>query len=116
MGKTSILLGLTDIFCAVLFIAISFPLLLRKIGMNRWYGMRFRKSFESEENWYRINEYGAKRMIIWSIILAVIGVITFLVPLESSGSGTALIVLLFSSAPVIIIIPCIEAYLFARRL
>jgi hypothetical protein len=116
MDKTGIILGLTDIFCAVLFIAVSIPLLRRKIGMNRWYGMRFRKSFESEENWYRINEYGAKRMIFWSIILAAIGIVTLFIPLESSGRGTALTVLLLSSAPVIIIIPCIEAYLFARRL
>lgn len=38
----------------------SVPLMLRKVPMNTAYGIRTRKAFVSEENWYRINEYGGR--------------------------------------------------------
>jgi hypothetical protein len=63
MDNGSVALGLSNVFVGALIIAVCIPLLKNKIRMNRWYGMRFRKSFESDENWYKINRYGAKRMI-----------------------------------------------------
>ena len=29
--------------------------------MNHLYGIRIKKSFESEDSWYKINEYGGKQ-------------------------------------------------------
>jgi hypothetical protein len=46
-------------------IAISIPLYLGKIKMNRIYGFRIRKAFESEENWYEINRYRAHKSADW---------------------------------------------------
>lgn len=51
MAKMNIIAGITNIFVGLLTIAVCIPLLKDKIAMNRWYGIRFRKSFESEENW-----------------------------------------------------------------
>jgi hypothetical protein len=41
-------------------IAVSIPIYLGKINMNCAYGFRIRKAFESDENWYLINRYGAR--------------------------------------------------------
>lgn len=105
-------LSFSNIFVGALIIALSIPLLWGKIGMNRWYGMRFKKSFESKENWYKINRYGAKRMMVWSAVIIAIGMMTLLVPAASTGISPAAI----SCAPVILIIPAIEGWLFARKL
>jgi hypothetical protein len=36
------------------------------------------KAFESEENWYKINRYGAQRFIIWSVAIIISGIAIFL--------------------------------------
>jgi hypothetical protein len=57
-----------------LVIAGSIPLLLGKIKINRVYGFRIREAFESEENWYAINSYGARALICRSVVLMAIGI------------------------------------------
>ena len=112
MDNESTMRALSNIFVGVLIIAVSIPLQKNKIRMNCWYGMRFRKSFESDEKWYAINRYGASRMIFWSIVLIVIGILTFLLPLETTKS----LRLAIRCAPLIVIIPVIETWLFAKKL
>ncbi len=112
MASINLILGLSNVFCAVLVLGLSMPLLRGKVKPNPLYGVRFAKSFESEELWYAINAYGARRMIIWSVVLLVIGVLTFFVPLE----GHTLRTLLFAFAPLLYLIPAFEAYRYARRL
>ena len=82
MNTINIILGITNISCGVLFILPSIPLLKRKIKRNYLYGFRISKAFESEENWFNINAYGAKQSIIWSIPIILIGIISFFVPLS----------------------------------
>ncbi len=72
--NTDLLLGsLNNLFLGIVFITISIPLLRGKIQRNRWYGVRIPKSYVSEDNWQKINRYGAKAMILWSIPVLVIG-------------------------------------------
>jgi len=111
MSSTNLLLGLSNLFCAALFTGLAVPLIRRKVKMNRWYGVRISKAFESEDNWYQINAYAGKRLILWAFVLAAIGIVTFFVPLQRLA-----LVLLFANAPVIVIVPCIEAIVFARKL
>jgi hypothetical protein len=66
--------AITLICLGFMLIAVSIPLLLGKIKMNRAYGFRIRKAFESEENWYTINSYGAKATIRWSVVIMAIGI------------------------------------------
>lgn len=112
MDSGSVTLGLSNIFVGILIIAVCIPLLKNKIRMNRWYGMRFRKSFESNENWYKINRYGANRMILWSLIIIVIGILTFFLPVDSRRS----LRLAIACVPLILIIPAIESWLFVKKL
>ena len=115
MNGIGILLALECVSCAVLFVILSVPLYQRSVKMNRWYGFRIRKSFSSEENWYKINRYGAKRLMLWSVPLLLIGVIAFFVPFDSVAEDLPL-VLAFAVAPLIVFVPLVETCLYARKL
>ena len=97
---------------SVIFILISIPLLKRMIPMNRWYGARFKKSFESEENWYRINAYSAKQLILWSVPLLIIGIVTLFLPLAGNRGLTNTL----ACASLLIIVPFLNSYRYAKRL
>jgi len=112
MDPLSATVGGSIVFCSLVCIGLGIPLLKGKIKMNRYYGVRFAKSFESEENWYKINKYGAKRLIIWSVPMLIIGVATFFVPMRDRP----LLAVPFSVVPVIVVIPVVESYFYARKL
>jgi hypothetical protein len=112
MDMINIILGISNIFIGILMIIISIPLVRKSISMNKIYGVRFKKSFESEENWYKINVYGGKQLIIWSFPLILFGVITFFLPLK----GNELWILLTACAPLIVLVPAIMSYLYSRKL
>lgn len=111
MESTNIILGLSNIFVAFI-IGISIPLVMRKIPMNHIYGVRFSKSFESENNWYKINEYGGKKLIIWAIPLIMIGIITFFLLLKGNG----VLIILIACAPLMVIVPAVMSYKFSKQL
>jgi len=110
--SSSIILGLSNIIVALLIVGISIPLVMRRIPMNHIYGVRFKKSFESEDNWYTINSYGGKQLIIWSIPLFIIGVLTFFLPLREHGILTTVI----ACAPLIVLVPAYTSYKFSKNL
>ena len=70
-----------NIISGILFIGISIPLLRGKIPMNGSYGFRIRKAFASDDNWYAINKYGAKQLVIWSSLVVAAGVVLLFVPI-----------------------------------
>ncbi len=78
MNYENVIIALTNISSGVIFIAFCIPLLKRKIKMNNWYNFRISKSFESENNWYDINAYGARKFIIWSLPMILMGFSCFL--------------------------------------
>jgi hypothetical protein len=72
----NISIGLVTIVVFIVHTILCIPLAKRKIKMNRLYGIRMSKSLESEENWYKINEYGGKIFIPWSILSILAGIIS----------------------------------------
>ena len=112
MNITNILFGLMNTFLAFILICISIPLVKGHVSMNKFYGIRFKKSYESEENWYRINKYGGRQLILWSIPLGLFGIISFFLPVSESP----LLYLISILAPFIVLIPCVTSYLYARKL
>lgn len=92
----------------VIFIVISIPLLRGKIPMNQWYGFRIEKAFVSKENWYAINKYGAKQLILWSVLLILVGIIFLFVPTDPLLRGIPLVV--------IVLIAIVRTLLYARTL
>lgn len=69
------LLSDPSIVIGVISIVFSIPLLRGEVEMNGAYGFRIRKAMASKENWYLVNKYGAKQMIIWSSVLIIGGVV-----------------------------------------
>ena len=59
---------------------LSWPLIKRKIGPNRWYGIRIRAAFESEARWYEINAYGGRLFRRWGLVVALVGVAGLALP------------------------------------
>ncbi|MEM7483057.1 MAG: SdpI family protein [Acidobacteriota bacterium] len=112
MTALQILVAASNVFCALLLGGLSIPLLQERIAPNRLYGVRFKKSFESEENWYRINRYGGKLLLYWSVVVGIIGLLALTPPVgRSEGLAFA-----FAMAPILVVIPCWQAYRFAQRL
>ena len=54
---------------------ISIPLLFDMVPPNRLYGVRTRASFASESNWYSINRFGAKRFLLFSGEVILLGIV-----------------------------------------
>lgn len=75
MSTEWLIIGLSNIFVAILCIVTSIPLLKGQIKRNSWYGIRIRKAFVSEENWKKVNEYGARAIIRSSVLILVMGLL-----------------------------------------
>ena len=115
--EINIIVGISNLGLAVLIIVLAIPLIQRKVKMNRIYGVRIKKAFESEENWYKINAYGGRRLVAAGIALAVLGVATFFLPLGSMEHPNNTMLMVASLAPVIVIIPCLaQTLLYAKKL
>ena len=110
--ESNITLAISNIFVGILLIALSIPLVKRQIPMNHSYGVRVKKAFESKENWYKINEYGGKQLIGWSIPLVLLGVATFFIPLDEEG----IIIPLIACAPLIVLVPAFMSIIYAKKL
>lgn len=61
--------------------------------MNRLYGFRISKAFESEERWFSINSCGGKQLIIWAVPLILWGVVCFFIPIDDQSNGVLAFVL-----------------------
>ena len=112
MISINIVLAISNFGIGISIIAISIPLVLNKVPMNNIYGVRFKKSFESEDLWYRINAYGGRLLIYWSIPLLIIGFITLWLPIN----GNTLFITLLACAPLILLVPAVMSYLHAKKL
>jgi hypothetical protein len=90
-------------------IAVSIPLYLGKIKMNYVYGFRIRKAFESVENWYSINRYGAKALMWWSVVIMVIGIACLYIEPQH-------VLTVAKFAFISLLIPVAQTVWYARRL
>lgn len=66
--------ALTHIGIALLLGALSIPLIRRRVPMNKFYGVRFPQSFQSDEAWYRINAFGGKCLVVASLAILFVGI------------------------------------------
>lgn len=110
MIQPNVMLGLTVIAAGCVCIALGLPLMKRKVKMNRWYGVRIPKSFQSEENWFKINEYGGRQLVAWSIPLIVWGLFCFAIPMKDINRGFEAFV--FGALPVFLFIAIVAVRTF----
>ena len=55
--------------------ATCLPLIKRRVPMNRFYGIRVREAFESDERWLDINAYGGRQFAMWSLPIVITGIL-----------------------------------------
>jgi uncharacterized membrane protein len=60
------------LFMGVLFIALSVPLMLKKVPPNNWYGFRTPKTLSDEKIWYEVNRISAQGMALVGLVLVVV--------------------------------------------
>jgi len=108
--------GLINIASALLIAGVGIPLVKGKIKMNPLYGVRIRKSFESEDNWYRINAYGGNQLIIWSIPMFLVGFICFFVPINEQNKDILSLILGACPITICITIAVIRIFAFAKKI
>jgi len=112
MDTVAMIVGASWIAVGLITIGLAIPLLNGKVGRNPYYGARFSQSFASDEAWFAINRFAAKRMMLWSPGLIGVGLLALFLPL-GAHPGWALIL---AFAPlVLVVVPAIEAWRFAKR-
>ena len=104
-------MGIVNLIIGLLVIGISIPLVLRKIPMNHWYGVRLPKAFQSDENWYAINAYGGKWMIGCGVILVVSGALALGIGIQHRELLRA-----FEYAPCLILLILVPILIYSWRL
>ena len=97
---------------ALVAIGTSIPLVLGKIRPNHLYGIRFEKSFSSEESWYRINRVGGWALIIWGAVTLGVAAACFL-PIAAPQS---MLWTLFLGWPLTIFVPIWVNWEVAKKL
>ncbi|MEM8954275.1 MAG: SdpI family protein [Verrucomicrobiota bacterium] len=111
----TLVLGISHIIVALVIIGVSVPLMMKRIPMNRAYGVRIPIAFESDENWYRVNQYGGKVLMIWSLPVLIIGialiVLHFKHPISPSNIS---MVLLFTLTPLLFLGALPQVFLWAK--
>ncbi|HTQ29965.1 MAG TPA: SdpI family protein [Opitutaceae bacterium] len=70
-------IALTHLLVGLMTVAVSLPLVKRKIKMNRWYGIRIPAAFESEQRWFEINAYGGRLLLRGGSLIALAAVPEF---------------------------------------
>jgi hypothetical protein len=110
------MIGLFNIGSALLIILLSIPLINRKVKMNNFYGIRIRKSFESEENWYTINAYGGKQLAIWSIPVILAGFGCFLLPIHDPDKILLPLLLVIGPITICIAVALVKILAYAKKL
>ena len=115
MNNPNVTLGIMNIGLEVLIVVLSIPLVMRKVKMNRFYGVRIPKSFSSEANWYAINAYGGRQLILWSLLPLAAGVLCFFVRIDQLNAGLGPVL---GGVPVMLacLITVLQVLRFARTL
>jgi uncharacterized membrane protein len=106
------LVGLVIALAGFVVVGISIPLILRRIPMNGFYGVRLPKSFVSDANWYAINAYGGRILAVAGAIISVVGLIIRFRP----PTLDAAIVVAALSPAIVLVLAIIPVLMFARHL
>ena len=92
------------LFCGLLFIGISIPLILGKIPPNHWYGFRTRKTLSNKEIWYKANKYMGKDLAILGCLMVLYNLVLFIFkPTVLSFEQTGNMILLVGGVLVVLV-------------
>lgn len=111
MDSLALTLGVTWTSVGLLIAASSIPLVRGRIPPNRFYGVRFRECYQSDEAWFAINRFGGKHLLLWSVPTVLLGIAAFFLPLRSHP----LLSLIFAPLLLVFVLtPTIQTARFAK--
>src|SRR5687768_1691177 len=87
------------------------PLIRRKVPMNHFYGIRVPAAFESNQQWYEINEYGGRKLGRWSWIIMATGILGMFIPAQHAVTYA------WASTPVVLMsltVPIVQTMTWAE--
>src|SRR4051812_21870756 len=64
----------------LLLAGLSLPLILGKVGPNRWYGFRVRQTLDDPAVWYPVNAFAAKGLLCVGLGTSLVAALLYLVP------------------------------------
>ncbi len=112
MDTLSIAIGVTCVLSSLVVIGCAVPLLLGRVKPNGFYGVRIPQAFESDEAWYRINRYGARQLVAWTVPILLAGITVFFFPLGEYP----IVAIVFGIAPLLLIAGAvIQTIRYAQR-
>lgn len=80
LALISKILGFTYLGAGLFFFLLVIPMVLGKVAMNRWYGIRIPQSTKSPEAWDAINRFGGKCFMGWAGLLMIGGAVVLVFP------------------------------------
>jgi hypothetical protein len=111
MDAVALIFGVMWVLSGCLLVVLARPLMKGEVGMNHWYGVRVRQSFESEEKWLKINRYGGRQLAMGGALIILWGVLTFFMDLEDE----VLLVISTLVPLAIIAVVAVRSVQYARR-
>ena len=100
-------------FVGILFMILSIPLIMNRIKVNKWYGIRFQETLKDETIWYKTNNKFGKKIFILGIFICVLSSVfyfTEMVPFIYSFIFMTLLILIG------IIVITIQAGSYAKKI
>jgi uncharacterized membrane protein len=98
---------------ALIVIGVSIPMVKGMVPPNGFYGARFRKSFESSENWYKINCYAGRKLIWGGVVNLMIAISVLFLPV---GDTTTNLLVLAAVPVVTVVTAAIISWKYAQSL
>ncbi|KMK75896.1 SdpI family protein [Alkalihalobacillus pseudalcaliphilus] len=106
--------GWVAFYCLVLgaiFIGVGYPLWKRKVAPNELYGFRFKRTLESEEVWYDVNEHGGRNFFFYGTATFLAGIVVLFFPPLSEVS-----ILIWLHVPIFLILfACLHTYVCMKK-
>jgi hypothetical protein len=114
MQAISLIVGLCNVTCGVVFALVGMLLASCRIPRGAWYGLTVPNASSSDRNWEQVNKYGGQRLVVWALALLLLGIVCVLLEFPPPESWMAPIGLL----PIFlcVMIPILETVAFARGL
>lgn len=78
------LIFLIYLIVGVLFITISIPLIMRKVKINNWYGVRLPQTMKNEKIWYEVNMQSGKHLFVFGVLISLVSILFYLCEFYSS--------------------------------
>jgi uncharacterized membrane protein len=78
---------LLNVGMGVLMAALAIPMILQRVRPNMWYGFRTRKTLSDERIWYPANRYAGQALLIGGAVVALSGLVLYLVAGSAAGGA-----------------------------